>query len=205
MKQIDELTKNLRPVRPLAPRPAVAVAAALAGLGVTLAVLGPRTDLAMKLASPAFSFEMLALLVTGGLSLVAALRLRTPGARVPRWNRRALAVALPALLLSFALVLLEGMDGHGLDAGGWKCTVTTLVLTLASAAAGGWALRRGASTSPILSGTLLTLSALCFGWVVISADCAVDGAWHLAVWHLLLPVFGGGALGTWLGRRGLRW
>jgi hypothetical protein len=208
---IASLSKDLKPVA--GPGSFFKISAAtilisLTTLALIVILMKPRNDLQLRLESPAFFAELMFLLLAGCFAAAATIRLRTPGAVLPLWIRRGLAGAFLAAILGF-FFLLGDHPVHEplwtLDSSGWACALTTSLLTFFAAVTGVIFLRRGASTSPRFSAGLLTISALCFGWVGVSLHCPLDQALHLAVWHTALPLMFGLGLGVFFGRRILRW
>lgn len=208
---IKNLSSDLKPVRVL-PSPQrlslFVVLGFLTGVLVVLFLTKIRSDLSLKLQSGSFLLSLLLLLSLGVLSAVAAASLTRPEAR-PRFRiRRALLIGGATAISALLVLLIHGLTSAGepaLDHWGWKCSAVTLWMSLIGSFAGGWLLRKGASTRPLLSGFLVSFGALCFSWVGVGIECGFDGALHLAAWHYALPAFVGVFIGWGLSRLFFRW
>ncbi|MFT3973648.1 MAG: DUF1109 domain-containing protein [Amaricoccus sp.] len=137
----------------------------------------------------------------------ASLRLATPGHRIGRW--RAALAAVPAGLavaVVASLVHLPAAAWRGAMLGGSAAPCLVLVITLALPVLGAvlWALRRGASPRPRLSGALAGLLSGATTASLYALHCTEDSPLFYATWYVLaiLAVTGLGAL---LGPRVLRW
>ena len=85
-----------------------------------------------------------------------------------------------------------------------QCVGFISVMALPLLAGALWALRRGASTRPALSGALAGLLSGGAAAIVYSMHCTEDSPLFYAVWYML-AILGATALGALLGSRLLRW
>ena len=187
--------------------PLATLAAALAVAAVFLPLLGVRPDLGAALMRlPVIvkqAFPLALALAAGG----AALRLACPGLGVGRW---ALALAaVPAVLLLavaaelFALPAPDWMPAMMGRSNG-QCLVFISLMSLPLLAATLAALRRGASTRPVLSGALAGLLSGGAAAAVYALRCTEDSPLFYGFWYVL-AILGVTALGALLGARVLRW
>jgi hypothetical protein len=187
--------------------PLAVLAAALAVAAVFLPILGVRLDLGQALTRlPVIvkqAYPLALALAAGG----AALRLACPGLPVGRWPL-ALAAVPAVLLLAVAGELLA------LPRAAWfpafmgetsrQCLALIGTMSLPLLAATLWALRRGASTRPALSGALAGLLSGGAAATVYAVHCPEDSPLFYASWYVL-AILGATALGALLGARILRW
>lgn len=192
------------PARPLAWAPLAALA--LFG-GPVLAALGLRPDLALAMGDPVTVTKWALPLTVAGLCFVLALRLTRPEARL---GARALLFApvlgLAAALVAAALADLPPPAWGAVIRGGTRaaCLLSVVGLSLAPLAASLWALRRGASTAPRLSGLLAGLGAGGLAAALYALHCIEDAPPFFVTWYGLGILLAGG-LGALLGPRVLRW
>jgi hypothetical protein len=194
--------------RPLGPVLALAVLAAAAAVAlVALPMLGPRPDLGAVLMQAQVLVKQAVPLILAIGAFGAALRLARPGMSVGGW----------ALVLAAGLaVLVVAVSGEmmALPEAAWmpammgqtnrQCLVFTAAMGLLPLAGVLWALRRGASTRPALSGAVGGLLAGGVAAALHAVHCTEDSPLFYAVWHglAILSLIGLGAL---LGRLMLRW
>ena len=187
--------------------PLAVLLAALAVAAVFLPLLGARPDLGAALMRlPVMvkqAFPPALALAAGG----AALRLACPGLSLGGW-RLALAAVPAVLLLAVAGELLTRPQAAWMPAlmgqSNRQCLVSIGLMSLPLLAAALWALRRGASTRPALSGALAGLLSGGAAAAVYAVHCTEDSPLFYALWYVL-AILGVTALGALLGARLLRW
>ena len=85
-----------------------------------------------------------------------------------------------------------------------QCLVSIGLMSVPLLAATLWALRRGASTRPALSGALAGLLSGATAAAVYAVHCTEDSPLFYAVWYVL-AILVATAIGAVLGRSLLRW
>lgn len=206
---IDALVGDLRPIRAMRARDGLALAAAAGAItvGLTIALLGLRPDVASGHFPPLFLFANGLLLAVGLGSALAAVRMGMPrvGQTSQGWKW---AVATVGLLPAAALIMLasrtEAMPAVLVTSHEIKCVAMGLLLGLLTATALVWWLRRGAPTSAQRAGLLVGLSSGSVGMLAFALHCPFDGFYHVGLWHVL-PVALGGLLGRLIVPRLIRW
>jgi hypothetical protein len=188
---------------------ALAVAlGALAASVIFIAVLGTRPDLASAFASPRFLFK---LFLTGAL-LIAAVglvwNLARPGSVPHRGWILALA-AVPAMLAAASaaemLIVSPAEWEHRVLSPNWMvCMVLIPMLAATPLAAMILALRRGATTNPVMAGAAAGLVAAGIGATLYATHCQSDSPLFVAVWYVIATAIVTLA-GALLGDRFLRW
>lgn len=186
-------------------------AALLVGGAVALAVLvgaiGIRPDLeaaflGLRVVARQTWLVWLALAAGG-----AALRLAIPSGRPGPWFAAIAAVpAFLALAVGVEMRVVPAADWHRAMMGSSAAACLGLVALLALPILPGvlWALRRGASPRPVLSGALAGLLSGSTAAAIYSLHCTEDSPLFYAVWYVL-GILAVTAVGAVLGRRFLRW
>jgi hypothetical protein len=196
---IKNLTRDLKPVTPLAPDWQRAVIFASIGLTLTFGtavLLGLRDDLVAHLQRMEFLAEIAAMLLAGFLSAGAAVKLAVPDTRLR------LPVKLPLALAHLAWFWLLAKTAFNLpisdDSGHGACAIDlTLMMILPLAAATG-GIMRGAPVFRGLAGYAMSLSMVSFAAAAMRLLCPNDEAGHLLFWHFL-PAVGIAVLGIVIG------
>lgn len=188
---IADLSRDLRPVRPIA-RPAVAALCVAVGFAVSVTLPGValRADLAAKLAE-AGAFLLVALglagVAVGGIA--SALAAREPGREgVERAGRAVLAIAGAAGPLA---LLLGHLAGHGGAEpplrGDAACLARGFALGALPAALACWLVARGAATRPLAAAAFSGAGAIAAGALAVHLGCGADGTRHVLLAHALAP------------------
>ena len=198
-------TTTSRPVA--AVLPAVLLATMLAVALVFLPMMGMRPDFAAAMMRAAVMVKQAVPVLIALGAFGAALRLSRPGGGVGGWAL--LLAAAPALLIlagAVELMLLPEPDWMPAVMGqsNGQCVGFISMMALPLLAGTLWALRRGASTRPWLSGALAGLLSGGAAAIVYSIHCTEDSPLFYAVWYML-AILGATALGALLGSRLLRW
>lgn len=202
------LAADVAPERPVA---AGLAGALLVGGAVALAavilVLGLRPDLPEALANPVLALKQLWPIWLAIASGGAVLRLATPGGRPGHWL--AALAALPLILAAAAGLTLVALPAAAwrpafLGGGPVACLGLVGALSLPILALVLWALRRGASLRPGLSGALAGLLSGGTAASLYALHCTEDSPLFYVVWYSL-AILAVTALGAVLGRRFLRW
>lgn len=206
---IDALIGDLRPVRAMRGRDGLLLAAlaAAATVGLTIALLGLRPDVAAGSFQPLFLFANGLLLAVGLGSGFAAIRMGMPrvGQSSQGWKWGA---AMAGLVPAAALVMLasgtEAMPAALVTSHEIKCVAMGLLLSLLTATVlVGW-LRRGAPTSPERAGLLVGLTSGSVGMLAFAFHCPDESFYHVGLWHSL-PVVLGGVIGRLVVPKLVRW
>lgn len=206
---IATLVDDLQPVRAMRTRDGVALAASAGSvtLALTILLLGLRPDVAQGQFQPLFLFANGVLLIVGLGSALAAVRMGMPrvgqSGRGWKW-----LVALISLLPATALIMLgsgtEPMPATLVTSHELKCVAMGLALSLLTATALIWWLRRGAPTSTERAGLLVGVSSSAIGMFAFAFHCPYDSFYHVGLWHVL-PIAVGAMLGRLLVSRLVRW
>lgn len=206
---IASLVDDLRPVRAMRPRDGMILALGAGALTVAATILsfGLRDDVANGQFQPLFLFANGLFLIVGLATALAAV-----GTGMPRVGHSGQGwkwlLAMAGLLPVSALIMLASgteelpltlVASHEL-----KCVSMGLALSLLTATALVWWLRRGAPTSPERAGLLVGLSSGSIGIFAFGLHCPIDSFYHVGLWHVL-PVLIGGSLGRQLVPRLIRW
>lgn len=212
MKTEDLITRlSASPPAPAAPPAAVlgwAMAAAMLFVGTAVLLsLGLRPDFAA--AAGTWRFDM-KFVVTLTLSASAFFLLRSAIypeglARAPLW----LVLAAPALLLgavAYELIVLPASAWKAALIGtNWlHCLTLVPLFGLVPLGAALWALRRGATTRPVLTGFLAGLLAGGIGATFYAANCPDDSPLFVMTWYPV-GILGLGVAGAIAARNVLRW
>jgi hypothetical protein len=206
---IDKLSRDLKPVRRIAPFTRRALyfslaAIALLALSITVAG-GPRADAAQLMSQPGFIAEAVLMLAAGAMAALAAFYLDVPDTKVRR----------PAFLLVGAATLIwgviafgcclgmmhDGMDSamHAAHDSSHACLKDLLVLAVAPFAAAAFMIWRGAPVWLGWAGYAMALAVASFAALSLRLLCPSDDNAHLLLWHFL-PVFLVAILGMFAGR-----
>lgn len=208
----DDLLRTLAADTIPGRRPGAALAAALVlGGAVSLAavavLLGFRPDLGPALLGLRVAAKQAWPVASAIAAAAVALRLATPGRGCGPWA--AALAGVPAFLAVGATVemrLLPPTAWHeammGQSSGQCLALVTALSVPILPGVL--WALRRGASTRPTLSGAAAGLLSGSTAASLYALHCTEDSPLFYGLWYVLaiLAVTAAGAL---LGRRLLRW
>ncbi|HEX4078478.1 MAG TPA: DUF1109 domain-containing protein [Rhizomicrobium sp.] len=206
----NRLSSDLTPVSPwqLPRRLLLGLGVGLAvSIGLVLAVLGPRPDMAHAVHTPMFWVKLLYPLSLVLIAGLAAERLARPAGSA---RTRLPWLVLP-LALVFALALIEFIPAspaarHAMLMGGSSRVCPFLVLAAAVPPLAGliWAMRGLAPTRLGAAGTVIGIVAGGAGAFAYSWHCTETGAPFLAVWYTL-GMAAAALLGFLLGPRILRW
>jgi hypothetical protein len=186
---------------------AVLLIAALAGF-VFLGEMGVRADLASALGDPLVIVKQLFPVVLALGAFWAVVRMSRPGSPVPA--AALLVMATVPVALGFAAIyeaMILPQEAWGMAFVGKsrvECLTYVVTMSLPILAGSLWALRRGASLHPALSGALAGLLSGGTAASVYALYCTEDSPFFYAVWYMagILAVT---ALGALLGSRLLRW
>jgi hypothetical protein len=211
--QTESLIETLEADARRAPRPALppwpmVVVLVVGAAAITLfTALGVRPGFVASLASLRFDLKFILTGLTALAALLALRDLRHPGRSGRRWLPW---LALPAALLGLAVVG-ELLAVPGNLWGARLVGTNNLVCLIAIPAMGAvplaillWALRRGATTRPLLAGGLCGLAAAAVSGFFYAAHCIDDSPLFVATWYPLAASMLVAA-GMSLGRKVLRW
>lgn len=206
---IAALVGDLRPVRAMRARDGLALAAVAGAItiGLTIALLGLRPDVAAGNFQPLFLFANGLLLAVALGCVFAAVRLGMPrvGQSSHGWKW---GVAMAGLLPAAALIMLasrtERLPADLVTSHEIKCLAMGLLLGLLTATVLVAWLRRGAPTSPERAGLLVGLASGSVGMLAFAFHCPIDSFYHVGLWHALSVVLGG-AIGRLVIPRMIRW
>jgi hypothetical protein len=191
LREIERgLVADLRPVRPIAPKPYIFVS--LMAIFIVIAVLGLSRIGAFAIAAmtPLQTGAIFgALAISAGLLAYSLVNQMVPGSRyhVPP-GRVPLAVMI--LLMVSVAVLFQFQQERNFWFRAWVC-IRGGTPVAAFAAVPLWlVLRRGAILSPIITGTATGLLAGLVGTTALEIHCPNLDAWHILVSHLGVALLG---------------
>jgi len=199
-------TTARKPVEEVLPG-AVLLLAAMAGF-VFLGEMGVRADLARALGNPDVIVKHLFPVVVALGAFWAAVRMARPGSAGP--GAALLVLATVPVTLGFTAIheaLTLPQDAWGMAFVGKsrsQCLTYVVLMSLPILAGSLWALRRGASAHPALSGALAGLLSGGTAASVYALYCTEDSPFFFAVWYVI-GILAVTALGAIIGSRLLRW
>lgn len=210
---VRALAADATPVVPLASWPvrlARWVAVTTVAVGVGVAVIGPRHDLAAALRDAMLPSQVGLLLATMALAAVAALRLAVPGQ--DRRGARLLAVALLAAWPAGLLARHVAAGGGGAEVAAeplhTACALIIASVALVPAVALARMVRQGAPLMPAWSAAMAGLAAVAAGSVAVSLICPIGRTTHLLVAHatpaVVFTAVATAAAARWMTTRAVR-
>ena len=211
----DELINTLVGDHSAQPRPEPVrrglVVAIIGGLAISSALfsltLGLRPDILSALGSWRFDLKLSASLVLAIAAAWVALRLSSP-VTMPLSAMRALIV--PALLLLAGVIYeivtipASAWPSRAMGVNGVMCLASIIFLSVLPLTVTIFALRRGAPTSPELTGAVGGLLAGGMGAAVFAMHCTNDSPLFVAIWYTL-AIGLMAMIGLLFGRYVLRW
>ena len=174
------------------------------GLGIYLALHGPRPDLAQSLAqgvTVAKPLLPLLLMVTG---LTAALRLARPGQQASFWAWGVGVAAVAGAALVLATMADDGIAAMKVGMTAFKCLSMILLLSALPLVLGIVQLARGATLRPALSGAMLGMASGAGAAAGYALACTEDAPLFFVVWYGA-AILTAAAVGALLGARWLKW
>jgi hypothetical protein len=183
---IAQLVQDARPVRRLSDpllRTAAWLTVALAAVGLSVWLMGPRPDLGVKLHDARYVVEQAAALLTAVTTALAAFVIVIPG-RSRYW------VALPIAPLSLWLAsvgwgcISDWLRGATLFESDWSCFPAIALVGAIPAAAMVLMLRRGAPLLPHLAVALGALAAAALGDFGLRLFHTIDAGLMVLVWQI---------------------
>lgn len=183
---IARLVREAQPVRRLRDpllRTGAWLAIALAAVGLSVGLMGPRPDLAIMLQDARYVTEQVAALLTAVATAFAAFMIVVPG-RSRAW------IVLPALPLSVWLgsiawgCVAEWLRGEAAFASDWSCLPAIALVGAIPALAMVLMLRRGAPLLPHLAVCLGALAAAALGDFGLRLFHAIDAGLMVLVWQI---------------------
>jgi hypothetical protein len=183
---IAQLVQDVRPVRRLGDpllRTAAWLTVALAAVGVSVWLMGPRPDLGMKLHDVRYVAEQTAALLTAVTTALVAFVSVIPG-RSRYW------IALPIAPLSLWLgsigwgCVSDWLRGATLFESDWSCFPAIALVGAIPAVAMVLMLRRGAPLLPHLSVALGALAAAALGDFGLRLFHSIDAGLMVLVWQI---------------------
>ena len=206
----DQLIAALAADRTVAPFGRRLVLSLLVGglisLGLFLAILGPRHDLAAALATWRFDFKIVLMVLILALAFGFCRAVARPVA--PSHPARSLllplAAIIAALVVELVIVPRAAWGTRLVGSNSLICLTAIPFFSIGPLIAVLAILRSGAPTSPALAGAAAGLLAAACGATLYAFHCFDDSPLFVATWYTLaaLPVVGIGALA---GRRLLQW
>lgn len=208
VNSIDDLVRDLTPVRPVKPARGMAVLllACLAAAAATALAFGVRSDLSALAPTGILVLRSGLLLLVGLAAGWAVITSASPaiGRRQEGW-RWALAAGALAPATSLILSLQGGFPANVLTArSAGLCLVVSLIAAVAIGAALVFWLKRGAVTELHRAGWLVGLAAGALGTFAYSLHCPSETIHYAAVWYSL-TVAVSALIGRLITPRLLRW
>jgi hypothetical protein len=212
MKTDDLIRALAADSRPAGPKPAIALALAVAcGFAVSAVLfaiwVGLRPHLGSAMMSPVFMLKPLEMGLLVIAAVVIVLRLVQPG-QSPR-GALLVAAAAPAIMvaaLAYELMMVPHSEWLVRLAGvhWYVCVMNMVLLALPMLAAILFGLRYGAPTRPALAGAAAGLLAGALSATLYISHCPDDSPIFVAAWFTLAIAIAT-AIGALLGARVLRW
>ncbi len=177
---------------------------ALIYLALLTFIWPPRPDIALKLHSPLYLAEVVALIMVMISSGLSATALSFPDLHQKRWL--VFAPVIPILLFVTVLAIEWLADNPPAPAPvhSFECLQCIILLTILPAAGMLYMLRKQASIHYYLAGGIALIAASSVGCLTLRIAENTDCIYHLITWHYL-PMIGFGIIGIWLGRKFLKW
>ena len=208
----DELIRSLaadaaRPVVPIGRRLFKALLlGTLLSVGLFLAMLHPRPDIARAALTLPFVFKIVVALLLAGTAATLLSSLARP---LPKSGKLVFLVIAPLLLaagVAFELSTVPSEAWHARLIGhnAVHCLSLIPLLSIAPTACMLFALRRGAPARPALAGAVAGLAASGFGAALYALTCPDDSPLFVAAWYSIAIVIVTAA-SAWIGGRTLRW
>lgn len=205
---IAALAANHAPARKVAVIFAKAIGlGAVLALILTMAVLGPRRDVATAAASWQYWAKFAYPLALAGFAFLSLERLARPGVRL---GARPWAILLPPIFVA-VLAGLEWTNAEGAARAhlfyghSWRlCPFLIVMVSTPAFIATIWAMRRLAPTRPVLAGAAAGLFAGALGAWIYAFHCNESALTFVGLWYtsgIAAVTLLGAATGRWL----LRW
>ena len=193
-KLINDLSRGLKPVKPLSSSRARAerfLLVALALVSIPFFWIGGfRPDIHDKLLTPSFVIETAVMALTAGLATFIAFRLNAPETRMPQWARLGLSSCF-FLLLTLAFwhlihtsrtALNHEHEVFGLIHG---CVINLALLVFMPAGFLFLSLKKGAPSSALGSAFAVALALSFMGLWAMRLHCPAEDDSHLLLWHII--------------------
>lgn len=157
-------------------------------------IFGLRPDIALKIADLHFLFETGLVLAVGLSAAMASAWLCIPDMRGLRWLA-ALPISGVAIFFFWAFLnLVTGGDVVSVPHLG-RCFASAALSSLVPMAALVFMMRRGSTTSPVLSGVMNILAVGCAGYVGLRLICTTEGIGHDLAYHVFPFMLLGAVIG----------
>ncbi len=206
-KQIASLVADADSVQ-LAPSPLTLwlkwMGVAVVYIGISLLVLGVRSDVLVRLHSAMFIAEMGVLITIVVTTALSASLLAYPD--IYQRSRWTLAPIFMFVIFVGIIALAWQADNPPapLPVHSYQCSLTIAVLALLPAAWMFYSMRQLASTHRHFAGVVTMLSAFSIGAITLRLSEQTNSIIHVIEWHYL-PMIGVALLGMWLGKVLLKW
>lgn len=202
---IDQLATNLKPVRPFSPLRNTLIWAVVSLVSITILLLTmmPLRQVSQMLGQPVSVISGLCFLLSSVFLAFTVNLMAVPG----RTNRRLMLwISLAIYLLLFSVLLGTAISLKGLIVlSGTDCVMGVIILSIVPLIFFFNIIRKLAPTSQCLTGLLLGLAACALGAFGIGFSCASGYPLHLLVFHLTAPALLLGGLGSFVGKKWLKW
>lgn len=206
-KLIGSLSRDLKPVKPLAPplrRTAVFTACAMLAALVLVLAAGAREDAAHVLHSPRFIAENTLMFLSGALAAFAAFHLSVPDTKIRKPVLVALLLATTAWLV-LSLSCCGDLQNHGSHLHpGFHCLRDLAAIAVLPLVAAFILLNRAAPVWSGWAGYGMVLSVASFAAIGMRFLCEEDSSTHLLLWHYA-PVLFLAVIGIFLGKTLVKW
>jgi len=172
-----------------------------------LAGLGVRPDVMTAMRNPLFDLKFLVTLALAAIAIAVSLHLSRPEASLGRW---AWLLAVPLGLLGIGMVGEMAMMPNRaplpmrmIGSNSKLCLVAIPLLSLPLLAAALFALRRGASSRPAVTGAFAGLLSAGLAATLYAAHCTDDSPMFVTMWYSLAAMIVA-AVGAFAGSRVLK-
>lgn len=169
--------------------------------------LGVRPDVMTAMRNPMFDLKFVVTMALAVVAIVVSLHLSRPEASLGRW---AWLLAIPVGLLGIGMIGEMTMMPHRapmsvrmIGSNSKLCVVAIPLLSLPLLAAALFALRRGASSRPAVTGAFAGLLSAGLAATLYAAHCIDDSPMFVAMWYSIAAAIVA-AIGAFAGSRVLK-
>jgi hypothetical protein len=203
-KLIDQLTTDLEAVTPISPLRNTLIWSAMSLVFVAaVLMMMPLRQVSDLISQPMAVISSLWFFVNSVLLAFTANVVGQPGRRN---QRLILSIGFATYLLLIGVLLGAAITAKSpMALSGTDCIIGVTALSAMPLIFFFGLVKNLAPTSPWLMGLLLGFSTSALGAGGIGFSCAVDDPLHLLVFHFVAPALLLGGIGTFLGRRLLKW
>ncbi len=165
--------------------------------------IGLRPDFALKLADPAYLFELFLAFIMSMSGALSSHWMCVPDMRGQQWMPVVSATLFTVLIGWMFMQISVGADLMN-DLHFSHCMVDSIIFGLIPAATIVFLSMRGKTTRPILMVFMNIIAALGIGYLGLRLTCGCDNASHIVIHHMLPYLLMGGVIAA-IGQKYYRW